>query len=180
MTALRTTLLLLALGLLAACDEPPKPPQPVPTPPRIEPAAESPGPVSASRSEPLQLLPPDKIPASPGKPLAPGAATSQSAAGSVATVPPAKASRAAQSSKSQSLPPVKLDLRLPAELVEQMEPGEPQKGLSRESLLPPLFVEKPAEPGPFQLNGRLITNDHSKEDYLDSVEGAELQFEFRN
>ena len=50
---------------------------------------------------------------------------------------------------------------------------------SRRLDLPPLFVEKPAEPGPYQLNGRLITNDRV-DDYWDSVEGAELQIEFRN
>lgn len=80
--------------------------------------------------------------------------------------------------KPQPLPQVKLDLRLPAELVEQME-FEPLEELPAEPLLPPLFVEKPSEPGPFQLNGRLITNDQNV-DYWDSVEGAELQFEFRN
>lgn len=178
MTAFRTTLLL-TLGLLAACDEPPKSPQPVPTPPRIEPAVESPLPVSASRREPLQLLPPDKLPTLVAKPLAPAAAASQPGAVSAATAPSGNASSEAQASP-QALPSARLDLRLPAGLVEQMEPGEPQQDLSKEPLLPPLFVEKPVEPGPFQLNGRLISNDHSKEDYWDSLEGAELQFEFRN
>lgn len=84
----------------------------------------------------------------------------------------------AKPAAAEPLPPLKLDLRLPAELVEQMA-FEPLEELSAEPLLPPLFVEKPAEPGPFQLNGRLITNDQN-EDYWDSVEGAELQFEFRN
>ncbi|QKE65708.1 hypothetical protein HNE05_10030 [Aquipseudomonas campi] len=95
-----------------------------------------------------------------------------------AKVPPPAVAKA-RPVKPQPLPPAKLDLRLPAELVEQMELGEPLQELPEQPLLPPLFGEKPTEPGPFQLNGRLITNDQS-EDYWDSVEGAELQFEFRN
>ena len=51
-------------------------------------------------------------------------------------------------------------------------------------LLPPLFGEKPAEPSAFQLSGKLITNDLDREklesdNYLDKVEGAQLNFEFR-
>lgn len=171
MTAFRLTALLLALGLLAACDEPPKPPAPVPTPPSITAPPAGPGEplaraavqpaVSAAQAQPA--VPQDKP--EPRAPVRQGAKS-----------PPAAK---AQAERPTRLPPVKLDLRLPAELVEQMELGEPLAELPSEPLLPPLFGEKPAEPGPFQLNGRLITNDGS-EDYWDSVEGAELQFEFRN
>lgn len=171
MTAFRVTALVLALGLLAACDEPPKPPAPVPTPPRIDAPPASPGePLARAAAQPA-VSPAQAQPAAPQDKPEPRAPVRQEAK----SPPVAKA--AAQLPKR--LPPVKLDLRLPAELVEQMELGEPLAELPSEPLLPPLFVEKPAKPGPFQLNGRLITNDES-EDYWDSVEGAELQFEFRN
>lgn len=88
---------------------------------------------------------------------------------------------AAKVAKDEALPPARLDLHLPPELVEQIQPDEPVEILTPPSLLPEMFVEKPKEPGPFELNGRLITNERENEgDYWDSVEGAELQFKFRN
>ena len=172
MTVFRVTALLLALGLLAACDEQAQPAAPPPTPPRTEvvPVPEPEPPVSVP-AEPAVRVPAASQPAVSAKPAA------------VQSPPPQKQPvrakvQAPPVAKPQPLPQVKLDLRLPAELVEQME-FEPLEELPAEPLLPPLFVEKPSEPGPFQLNGRLITNDQNV-DYWDSVEGAELQFEFRN
>ena len=183
MTAFRLTALLLALGLVAACDEPPKPPAPLPTPPRTEvvpaPASKPPASVPAEPvvSAPAASKPSDSTPAVSTKPAAPQGQPQKSQPAAAKVPSPAVAK--APAAKPQPLPPVKLDLRLPAELVEQLEPGGLLAELPSEPLLPPLFVEKPAEPGPFQLNGRLITNDQN-ESYWDSVEGAELQFEFRN
>jgi hypothetical protein len=174
MTALRITLLLLTLGLLAACDEPPTSPKPVPASPEIEPATNPAGessvvaataPAALAKSvmpqsqADVRLMPAGKLPLAP--------------------VNRAKADKDRVPSVNPQPPTVRLDLRLPAELVEQMELDEPLAELPSEPLLPPLFGERPAEPGPFQLNGRLITNEQSK-DYWDSVEGAEMQFEFRH
>ena len=73
-----------------------------------------------------------------------------------------------------------LDLQLPPELVEQVQPDAPAEEITAPALLPEMFAEKPKEPGPFELNGRLITNERDKDqDYWNSVEGAELQFKFR-
>ncbi len=86
---------------------------------------------------------------------------------------------------SQKLAPLPLDLSLPHDLVDQLEPGEPIPDIvPRPRLLPPLFGEKPGEPSAFQLSGKLITNDLDREklesdNYLDKVEGAQLNFEFR-
>ena len=86
---------------------------------------------------------------------------------------------------SQKLAPLPLDLSLPHDLVDQLEPGQPIPDIvPRPRLLPPLFGEKPAEPSAFQLSGKLITNDLDREklesdNYLDKVEGAQLNFEFR-
>ncbi|WP_236692404.1 hypothetical protein [Pseudomonas sp. FeS53a] len=72
----------------------------------------------------------------------------------------------------------KLDLSLPKHLVDELEPRVKQEQHSDRPLLPPMFVEKPPEQSPYQLNGKLITNQR-EEDYLRSVEGAELQIEFK-
>ena len=99
---------------------------------------------------------------------------------------PAASKPASKSSAtSQKLAPLPLDLSLPHDLVDQLEPGEPIPDIvPRPRLLPPLFGEKPAEPSAFQLSGKLITNDLDREklesdNFLDKVEGAQLNFEFR-
>ncbi len=76
------------------------------------------------------------------------------------------------------VPKAKLDLSLPRDLADQLEPGDVIDALSEQPLLPQMFVEKPAPESPFQLNGKLITNER-EDDYWRSVEGAELQFEFK-
>ena len=116
-------------------------------------------PPEAPRQEPrVRAAPPDKAPVE-------------------ARVLPKPAQKPAP--KVEPLSPAALDLRLPDELVQRLELGAPLELTERKPLLPPLFVEKPVEPSPYQLNGRLITNDRV-DDYWDSVEGAELQIEFRN
>ncbi len=99
---------------------------------------------------------------------------------------PAASKPASKSSATvQKLAPLPLDLSLPHDLVDQLEPGEPIPDIvPRPRLLPPLFGEKPAEPSAFQLSGKLITNDLDREklesdNLLDKVEGAQLNFEFR-
>jgi len=76
------------------------------------------------------------------------------------------------------VPKTKLDLSLPAELAEQLNAEDHGADTALTPLLPPLFEPKRAAENPFQLSGRLLTNDDNK-DYWDSVEGAELQFEFK-
>jgi hypothetical protein len=149
--------------------------------------------------------PENVAPASPVVPVAvpevPAAAAVPTAADSVPASAPAEpesrplpaprpksvASKPASKSTatSQKLAPLPLDLSLPHDLVDQLEPGEPIPDIvPRPRLLPPLFGEKPAEPSAFQLSGKLITNDLDREklesdNYLDKVEGAQLNFEFR-
>ncbi|WP_260960814.1 translation initiation factor 2 [Pseudomonas citri] len=95
--------------------------------------------------------------------------------------------RAPIASKSQSaheiaqtpLPPAKLDLSLPRDMVEQLQPPGKVSMSKREPLLPSMFGEKP---GPFQLNGRLLSNEmqlplRNQERY--EVEGAALDIEFK-
>ncbi|WP_152224515.1 translation initiation factor 2 [Pseudomonas sp. SCB32] len=84
----------------------------------------------------------------------------------------------------QPLPPVKLDLRLPKDLVQQLQPDKPVPELEEKPLLPPMFVEKSGQ-SPFQVGGRLIQREHnerepSDESWHSDIRGAELQFQFRN
>lgn len=84
-------------------------------------------------------------------------------------------------------PPVApLDLSLPAELLEHWQYAE--EPIEVERLLPPLFQEQ-AAPAPFQLSGQLITHDRLRADdgarvedegFLDKIDGAQLNFEFRH
>lgn len=72
---------------------------------------------------------------------------------------------------------VPLELSLHPDVFDPLQPLEPLNDLST-PLLPPLFVEKTEPESPFQLNGKLITNERG-DDYWQSVEGAQLQFEFK-
>lgn len=100
---------------------------------------------------------------------------------------PAKKKRAPIASKSKSahevaktpLPPAKLDLSLPHDMVEELEPPGKVPLPKREPLLPSMFGQKP---GPFQLNGRLLSNEMQlplRNQERNEVEGAALDFEFK-
>ena len=100
---------------------------------------------------------------------------------------PAKKKRAPIASKSKSarevaktpLPPAKLDLSLPHEMVDQLQPPGKTPLPKREPLLPSMFGDKP---GPFQLNGRLLSNEMQlplRNQERNEVEGAALEFEFK-
>ncbi len=102
-------------------------------------------------------------------------------------VAPAKKKRAPIASKSKSahevaktpLPPAKLDLSLPHEMVDKLQPPGKVVQFKREPLLPSMFGEKP---GPFQLNGRLLSNEMQlplRNQERNEVEGAALDFEFK-
>ncbi|MNN25108.1 hypothetical protein D3C81_1385650 [compost metagenome] len=103
--------------------------------------------------------------------------------------PPAKATATADAPRKPVKKPEKMvakhpepqapvDLHLPSDLLlasAAVAPTEAEK-----SLLPPMFVEKPSQAA-FQLNGKLLHKEHAREDdYWQTVEGAELQFEFKH
>ncbi|WP_252274092.1 hypothetical protein [Pseudomonas subflava] len=192
MIAIRTLALAAALAVLTACDDAPKPPAPVPAPPKTAPAPVDAAPPAAVKTpEPAEKAslsaPPAPITKSPEPEPDPEpamtlrAAPPDKAPASAHLIPGAKEKAEAKAqAKADPLPPVKLDLHLPKELVKRIEPGEPLEKLpEQEPLLPPMFVDKAEKPGRYQLNGRLITDD-KVDDYWRSVEGAELQIEFRN
>ncbi|WP_087499909.1 hypothetical protein [Pseudomonas sp. SID14000] len=86
---------------------------------------------------------------------------------------------------AKPLPKAKLDLSLPADMVDNLEPdvGSLSPIQRRKPLLPPMFTEKPeANDSPFQLNGRLISNEMQlqlRNDSRRDVEGAAIDFEYR-
>ncbi|UVJ42485.1 translation initiation factor 2 [Pseudomonas sp. LS1212] len=104
--------------------------------------------------------------------------------------PSAKTSGKAVASKSTArqsaeviatrLPKAHLDLSLPPEMVEELEPPSQVIGRQRQETPPVLFGDKPAE-SPYQLNGRLLNNelDLQLRDRRD-VEGAAIEFEYRH
>lgn len=114
------------------------------------------------------------------------------ASGKPATKPVAKPAskskpRAKPVSKAvaQPLPKARLDLSLPSDMVRELKP---QVGgaapAARKPLLPAMFSDKPeADDSPFQLNGRLISNEMQlqlRNDSRKEVEGAAIEFQFRN
>ncbi|MDH0648829.1 hypothetical protein N5D48_22915 [Pseudomonas sp. GD03858] len=78
----------------------------------------------------------------------------------------------------------KIDLSLPSELVKNLEPDLGDGPVIRKPLLPSMFPTKPeSDSSPFQLNGRLISNEMQlqlRNDSRHDVEGAAIDFEFRN
>ena len=81
------------------------------------------------------------------------------------------------------LPKPRLDLSLPVEMVNDLEPSVGSKVGRRKPLLPSMFPNKPVEDdSPFQLNGRLISNEMQlqlRNDSRRDVEGAAIEFEYR-
>jgi hypothetical protein len=168
MTSIRSLALLLALLSVAACEQSANPPEQA-KPPAVQEHSTKAAPVakplagkpSASKSEPA---------AAAVHPL-----KQQSGAVSQSSTAPAKPKAPALVSAPVFNAP--LDLSLPAEALQSLPQQEPFND-QPSSLLPPLFAEKPLPEGPFQLNGKLITNERGDE-YWHSVEGAQLQFEFK-
>jgi hypothetical protein len=96
--------------------------------------------------------------------------------------PIASKSKSASEVAKTPLPPARLDLSLPPEMVSQLQPPGTLVQTQHAPLLPQLFGNKPGESGPFQLNGRLINNEMGlqlRNEERRDVEGAALEFEFK-
>jgi hypothetical protein len=94
-----------------------------------------------------------------------------------------KSKSASEVVRTTYLPPAKLDLSLPPDMVKQLQPVGSVPIVKHASLLPPMFGEKAKDGSPFQLNGRLLSNEMQlqmrKEEHRE-VEGAALEFEFKH
>lgn len=125
--------------------------------------------------------PQPKADAGQGKTAKPASKASAKAAAKPAVKPAAKAkSKAAV----QRLPSPKLDLSLPADMVNKLKPDVGDAPVARKPLLPAMFPDRQgADDSPFQLNGRLISNEmqlQMRNDSRRDVDGAAIDFEFRN
>jgi len=88
--------------------------------------------------------------------------------------------------KETSLNNAKLDLSLPPELAKELTPAATTaaKASKRKPILPQMFGDKGGSPdqGPFELNGRLLSNEmqlQMRNDNRRDVEGAALDFKFK-
>lgn len=82
----------------------------------------------------------------------------------------------------EPLPAAALDLRLPAGMVKDLKPASQDPVSTPKPLLPHLFGEKPPSDSPFQLNGRLLSNEMQlqlRNDARQDIEGAAIEFEFK-
>jgi hypothetical protein len=165
--------LLTVVLFLAACDKPSDK-----TPAELTPPADSHQSYSAQPAEPASqpVVEPDQ-PDSPVQ-LAPATENvSEPKQANAANKPTFKPQSRSVTSKD-SVEHEPLNLSLNPNVFDPLKPYD-QDDTQPEKLLPPLFEEKPAPESPFQLNGKLITNDNIQGDYWDSVEGAQLNFEFK-
>ncbi|MCP1603531.1 hypothetical protein [Pseudomonas citronellolis] len=164
----RFVLLTLLPLLLSACGDADKAP-----PAKAEAPAVAPEPAAPPRPAPAASAKPAAPKAELGKPLAPERLP----------VADAKPKKAAEPSVNKPLPPSKLDLRLPRDVLHGLEPGRALREDLDKPLLPPMFEEKES---PFQVGGRLIQrergerSDPSDDSWHSEIRGAEVQFQFRN
>ncbi|PCM51252.1 translation initiation factor 2 [Pseudomonas fluorescens] len=93
--------------------------------------------------------------------------------------PIASKSKPASEVAKTRLPPAKLDLSLPKDMVQQLKPAGTVPMPKHEAILPQMFGEKNSG---FQLNGRLLSNEMQlqlRNEERREVEGAALDFEFK-
>lgn len=101
------------------------------------------------------------------------------------TVAAKKRAASTQSSREvvqTKLPPARLDLSLPSDMVRHLQPLGTVPKPESVPLLPPMFGEKPADNSAFQINGRLLSNEMKlqlRSEERRDVEGAALEFEFK-
>lgn len=157
---LRIASCLLLFFCLAACDQPEQAEQArAPAVPALS-TSETPPP---AEPQPATAAQPAPVPAKKPAPIQPATVT-----GKPATVLSRKMPEEQQVTARQ--PPFEVDLHLPQELLDALEPYEP---LELEPLLPAFFGREP-ESG-VRLNGRLIESPTEERMF----DGAELKIEIR-
>ncbi|WP_194790997.1 hypothetical protein [Pseudomonas sp. UFMG81] len=113
-----------------------------------------------------------------------GAKAPAKPASKAAAKPRPKAKKPVSKAVAKPLPKAKVDLSLPSEMVKNLEPDLGDGPVVRKPMLPSMFPTKPeSDSSPFQLNGRLISNEMQlqlRNDSRRDVDGAAIEFEFRN
>lgn len=162
------------------------------------------GAVPAANAAPEQYTLGAEVAAPKALPASAGTSGKAAGKGKAAASPakaPAKAKRTSKvASKSKSrktadviatdIPPAKIDLTLPKDMVGQLQPPGQEAAKTAtiaatpadgKPLLPSLFTPKDGGE-PFQLNGRLLTNEMDlqlRNDSRREVDGAALDFKFK-
>ncbi|MGZ7459241.1 translation initiation factor 2 [Pseudomonas sp. Ma2-10] len=93
--------------------------------------------------------------------------------------PMASKSKPASEIAKTKLPSAGLDLSLPQDMAEELKPIGTVALPRHDAVFPQMFGDKA---GPFQLNGRLISNEMQlqlRNEERHEVEGAALEFEFK-
>ncbi|QJI30371.1 translation initiation factor 2 [Pseudomonas sp. ADAK18] len=114
--------------------------------------------------------------------LAPKKPVAKKAAPAKKRAPVASKSKSAHEVAQTKLPPARLDLSLPSDMVRHLQPLGTVPKPKNVPLLPPMFEEKPADNSAFQINGRLLSNEMKlqlRNEERREVEGAALDFEFK-
>ncbi|MEZ2877361.1 translation initiation factor 2 [Pseudomonas lundensis] len=97
--------------------------------------------------------------------------------------PIASKSKSVRQIAKQRIPSANLDLSLPPDMVKQLQPLGTIPMPKHKPLLPNMFGEKPEQDSPFQLNGRLLSNEMElqlRNEARDrQIEGAALDFQFK-
>ena len=97
--------------------------------------------------------------------------------------PIASKSKSARQIAKQRIPSANLDLSLPPDMVKQLQPLGTIPMPKHKPLLPNMFGEKPEQDSPFQLNGRLLSNEMELQLRNEAgdrqIEGAALDFQFK-
>ena len=134
--------------------------------------------VAAPASAPVVLAAAEQKPAPAKKTV-----QAKKAAKEKKRAPIASKSKSAREVAQTKLPPAKLDLSLPQEMVRHLQPLGTMPQPKNVPLLPPMFGEKPVDNSAFQINGRLLSNEmqlQMRNEERRDVEGAALDFEFKN
>ena len=113
----------------------------------------------------------------------PAVSAKQAAVQKKSSAAPKSKSKSVRRSAKKPLPAAKLDLSLPPDMVRQLKPLGTVPMPAHKPLLPNMFGDKTAQDSPFQLNGRLISNEMGlqlrNEARQNEIEGAALEFEFK-
>lgn len=137
------------------------------------------GVMAASVQEKAPATTTARQPASAKKTAATPKVTQKKAAPVKKRPPIASKSKPASEVVKTQLPPARLDLSLPREMVQQLKPAGTVPLPRHDAVLPQMFGEKNSG---FQLNGRLLSNEMQlqlRNEERRDVEGAALDFEFK-
>lgn len=119
------------------------------------------------------------VPAKKATPVKKAAPVTKNAPKVKKRAPIVSKSKPASEVAKTALPSANLDLSLPRDMVEELEPVGTVALPKRPAVLPQMFGEKAS---PFQLNGRLISNEMQlqlRNEERREVDGAALEFEFK-